>query len=68
MAASIADRIVKTNIELDARIRALGERVRGDNAGRPRLDERYNAAELTPEQRKRFGFSADWAPRRRRPR
>ncbi len=61
----ISDRIAHSNREIDARCRALAERVRGDDAARPRLDERYNAAELSPAARERLGFAPDWKPSRK---
>ena len=66
--ARLSDRIIRSNKEIDRRVRALVERVRSEQPGdyrdgRPRLDERYNAAELPPAAREQLGFPPDWRPR-----
>ena len=63
--ARISDRIANSNREIDARVRALAERIRSEQPehvrdGRPRLDESYNAMELSPAARERLGFPPDW--------
>jgi hypothetical protein len=59
----ISDRYVRSNQEIDARVRALVERLKREENLRPRrVDERYNASELTPMARAELGFPPDWKP------
>jgi hypothetical protein len=57
-----ADRIVRSNAEMNERIRRVALR----DAGTYTQTRVLNAAELSPEDRARYGFDANWRPGQRR--
>jgi hypothetical protein len=59
----ISKKLALTNADIDRRAEALVDRIGHER--RPVTVK--NAADLSIEERRRYGFSADWAPRLRRP-